>query len=600
MRTRRGFALTLIVSLFIPAMGSGVSPVKAGVPPVPSCLGSSTESEPPTTNVVLGTPGDDQLRGTSGRDVIIGFEGEDTIRGFGGDDVLCGSEDSNPPDGDDEVRGGAGMDFILGGHGNDSLFGKGGSDNLFGNAGDDTINGGKNDFGVPDSANYWFSTGRVVADLASGTAESPDGDGTDVLEKIEGLGGSSSNDRLSGNRELNAFEGGGGPAGNDFINGRGGDDTLTLTFMSGSNWVNLEGGTALAGEDGSSDTLNSIERVLGSEQDDYLYGDAGPNVLFGGDGPDQLYGRDGIDVFLGAGGDDKLFGGAGALDYVSYTDREDLPVDLDLAAGTAERSDGDDTVDGIEMIEGASQSDSIRGDNGQNFIWAEEGDDIIDGRGGPDFLFFNGAAQSVDVDLSAETADGMGADDLFNIEHVIGSPFEDELQGDAKRNFLNGGNSSDDISGGRGDDYLAGGEGDDTLDGNGGFDAVDFFQATQKIEADLATGEALGEGTDDLIDIEALSGSFRGDTFYGSDGRDTFFGEGGRDSLFGLAGNDKLDGGPATDTLDGGADDDRCFTEGESQGCEKFSPPPDHPLTVAGRRYKKALAAQRRYKRRYK
>lgn len=78
------------------------------------------------------------LVGTPGPDQICGFGGDDTLRGLGGKDTLRGGS------GDDVASGGKGKDAALGNAGDDVLRGGSGADTLKGGGGrDDTARGGK-------------------------------------------------------------------------------------------------------------------------------------------------------------------------------------------------------------------------------------------------------------------------------------------------------------------------------------------------------------------------------------------------------------------------------------------------------------------------
>lgn len=90
-----------------------------------------------TSNIIIGTAGNDKLVGTSGNDLIRGLGGNDSIRGQGGDDCLIGG------DGKDRLDGGKGNDILYGGAGNDRLVGRLGNDTLDGEAGMDRCFGGK-------------------------------------------------------------------------------------------------------------------------------------------------------------------------------------------------------------------------------------------------------------------------------------------------------------------------------------------------------------------------------------------------------------------------------------------------------------------------
>ena len=90
----------------------------------------------PTSDAIIGTARNDDLRGTNNADVILGAAGNDDLQGRGGDDYLDGGK------GNDVVRGGAGEDRIFGRDGNDRLEGQDGDDLIDGGLGNDKLNGG--------------------------------------------------------------------------------------------------------------------------------------------------------------------------------------------------------------------------------------------------------------------------------------------------------------------------------------------------------------------------------------------------------------------------------------------------------------------------
>lgn len=153
---------------------------------------------------------------------------------------------SPPTAGDDWRSGGSGDDNMSGGDGNDSISGGAGNDVLNGGAGDDYLRGG------------------------------------------------SGNDTVSGGEGDDTLIGGDG-AGDDSYEGGDGFDTLIFTSTKLGVVVDLLGGTAIGSETGS-DTILSVEAVIGGDGDDILTGDANDNVLIGGAGFDTLYGGDGDDV----------------------------------------------------------------------------------------------------------------------------------------------------------------------------------------------------------------------------------------------------------------------------------------------------------------
>jgi RTX calcium-binding nonapeptide repeat (4 copies) len=146
---------------------------------------------------------------------------------------------------------------------------------------------------------------------------------------------------------------------------------------------------------------------------------------------------------------------------------------------------------------------------------------------------------------------------------------------------LVGGPGPDVLCGLEGNDVLDGREGDDVLDGGEGNDTATFESARCCIRADLATGTATGNGSDQLVGIDALVGSNGDDVLRGSTGPETLSGLGGTDLLYGADGDDSvlggdqddyLEGGPGANTLDGGGGADVC-RDAVGTSCYPQSPP---------------------------
>lgn len=86
-----------------------------------------------SSNLLLGTPGDDVINGLDGSDVIAGQGGNDLICGGGGADLIGGGA------GDDVIFGGPGGDLIGGGLGDDAVHGGSDWDLMSGGSGVDTM-----------------------------------------------------------------------------------------------------------------------------------------------------------------------------------------------------------------------------------------------------------------------------------------------------------------------------------------------------------------------------------------------------------------------------------------------------------------------------
>jgi Ca2+-binding RTX toxin-like protein len=226
-----------------------------------------------------------------------------------------------------------------------------------------------------------------------------------------------------------------GLGGNDVIAGRGGDDIILggpgfdvadySAASSGGVYADLSRGTASDG--GGIDTLSGINGIIGSQYNDYIYGDdtanlidgkGGSDELSGGRGDDRVYGRGGSDVlFLGQGDDDA--GGGNGVDAVIY----ESPVALDLTAGTATNKGGTDTLDTIENAHGSSGADTLRGSSAANFLLGNGGNDKLFGAGGNDTLYGGEGEDSLTGgDGTDHCGGGIGTDTARGCETKVAVP----------------------------------------------------------------------------------------------------------------------------------------------------------------------------------
>lgn len=116
------------------------------------------------------------------------------------------------------------------------------------------------------------------------------------------------------------------------------------------------------------------------------------------------------------------------------------------------------------------------------------------------------------------------------------------------------------ILGGAGNDKLLATGGNDVLNGGGGINTVSYEYARAGVSIDLnmsGTQNTGGSGTDQLFNIQNLTGSDHADLLRGRNGVSTVLDGGkGNDTLIGGTGNDRLTGGSGNNTLDGGAGTD--------------------------------------------
>lgn len=448
-------------------------PVPVVAQDAPMCLTEPAE--------IVGTEGPDRLEGTPQRDVIVGLGGDDVILGLGGSDVICGDA------GDDSVYGGrerlpetaAGVfdDHLFGNDGNDLLHGTT-SGTLRGGAGDDVLMYG--------TASYLSAPNGVVIDLDAGTAT---GYGSDELVGVQFVIGSPFADSISGDETENSFSAGGG---DDVLSGRGGRDYL---------W----------GQSGN----DELDGGAGGDVD--LWGGPGDDAIFGGPGDDTLTG-DGFLTPAAEFGDDVLDGGEG-YDEVTYNEGEIAAVTVDLAAGTA-TGHGQDVLSGFEFVHGSDADDSLFGDEHFNNLWGARGEDVIDGRGGADWLNATSALAWSDEGDEDRLIGGAGPDH-FSVPECCG--------------FLE-------------------------LNGGSGIDLADFYSTDPDafLVAYLGGVFEMKWTGGYLFEIENVSGTAGTDRIVGDDGPNLIRGRSGRDQIEGAGGDDRLVGGRGHDVVEGGDGNDTC------------------------------------------
>lgn len=210
--------------------------------------------------------------GTGGNDVIIGTPGKDEIHAGNGNDLICG-------------RGG--KDQIDGGKGFDELSGGGQRDKLKAGTLDD-----------PGTQRFADAPGVNFLDGGSGDDVITGGDGNDEIDGDDG------EDRIEAGDAGDLIEGGDEPGqlgdtiqgglGQDAISGQEGNDNISETDV------------IAPGTSGPDENF-----ILGGPGDDLIVGSNNPEDLSGGPGRDDIHGSDGNDRISGGDGDDNEHGGAG-------------------------------------------------------------------------------------------------------------------------------------------------------------------------------------------------------------------------------------------------------------------------------------------------
>lgn len=148
------------------------------------------------------------------------------------------------------------------------------------------------------------------------------------------------------------------------------------------------------------------------------------------------------------------------------------------------------------MVFGGAYSDFIQASTGKDFIFAGSGDDIISMTGGSDVLIGGSGSDtasyhssSVGVNVSLATATN-----LFSIENLHGSNFDDTFEGNSGNNVLMGGKGDDTFKGNGGYDVIKGGEGNDTVIFDYAFSQMAIHEFYTGIETAFSFSPISGSG----------------------------------------------------------------------------------------------------------
>ena len=476
--------------------------------------------------------------------------------------------------------GSATDNIIIGGAGNDVLFGGDGADQFFGGAGLDVA-------GYTDSkvaVNINLKTG-VHSGIATG----------DTFTDIEVIRGSNLNDTFVADGRAIGFDGGAG--------------VDTVDYSTSAEAINVDiriyKGLPGIGGDAQGDTLENIEKVIGTALNDTFSSAWGAVTMEGGAGDDlytvntsgnktielidggydevrtnqaiftldpfiekltytgtatfTAYGNATDNIIIGGAGDDVLFGAAGAdqliggagVDVASYGDSR-VAVTLNMTTGAHSGIAAGDTYQEIETLRGSGFNDTFIG--GSQAMG-------VDGALGTDLASYEQSSSAVTIDLTTNVNAGDAAGDTFTaIEIYQGSDFDDTLLGSAKA------------------DIFIGGAGADVIDGRDGVDQAWYINSAAAVDINLQTGIHQGGDAqgDVLTNIERVMGSQFNDSMTGDSlanwlegglGNDTIYGGDGADYIYGglyTATGPMLPGGPANvaqaDQLYGGLGNDAITT----------------------------------------
>ena len=424
-------------------------------------------------NNLSGGSGNDRLVGLAGNDTLVGGFGADRLEGGSGSDVASyvfatsgvtvslttGAGTRGEANGDiltdieslagsnfgDDLTGDNGANLLRGFNGNDRLIGGGGGDRIYGDGGADVIAGG------------------AGADLVFGGA------GNDLV-----VGGTEA-DRIFGQAGDDRFVADADGA-NDRYDGGADADTMDYSSMTIGLSVNLFTGKATSAQIGT-DTLVSVERVLGGSGNDAILGNGATRLISGNGGSDLLTGGAGANVIFGGLGNDTLRGLGGNDTLVGGQDQD--------------------------VLEGGAGNDTFLAD-------ADGANDRYDGGANIDTMDFSAMAAALTINLvvQAATSAQIGSDILTAIERVLGGDGNDAILGDASTVFLSGNGGADRLTGGAGNNSLFGGLGNDILRGMGGNDRLNGAVGDDRLEGGAGSDIFVfgnGFGRDVVTDFDEFS-----------------------------------------------------------------------------------------------
>ncbi|MEI6641678.1 MAG: calcium-binding protein [Novosphingobium sp.] len=384
------------------------------------------------------------------------------------------------------ANGNALTDALIGGSGNNTLNGNGGDDTIDGRGGSNTADGGAGNDSV-----VWHAGDAVVAGGAN----------TDTLISTTG-----------GNFDLSQADQSLG----DTVNTTGFENINLLQAYdpySGYSLYSTVGGTAK----GSS----GANVINGSDFDDVLDGNGGADQVFGNSGADRITYR-GSEQEINAyyqgytydvGQNDTLVLAAAVavdLNNADQTSSDTVTVagfqNVDatpLSAGVSVNGDGFNN-----RLIGGSGADTLRGNDGEDWIDGGAGLDAINSDNGNDIVTYRGTASTINGGADTDTLRVLGAatinlnnGDQTSGDTAVVSGFEN-VDGSASaatvtaigrndvRSVLIGGSAADTLTAGAFGADITGNGGADTLVGGA---ASDSFYINS---GDVAAGESINGGGD--------------------------------------------------------------------------------------------------------
>src|SRR5688572_20226163 len=423
--------------------------------------------------------------------------------------------------------------------GND-LHGKGGADTMIGGKGDDEYtvdqiddkvieNAGEGIDFVSSSVN--FTLGANVENLS--------------LQNLAVKGtGNGLNNLIGGNAQNNIIDGG---LGADVMEGGTGNDTYykdNVGDVVGENFG--EGTDTVVSTIAFKNAISNVENYdfsklavgvnfTGSDDNNVITGGAGLDTLIGGLGDDEYRVNSAKDVIVEAAlqGSDFIATGAFSVDLAKYANVENVR----LLGTTALNATG------------TAIKNYLFGNGGANILDGKGGDDYMAGGKGNDRYYVDSVSDEI-VELAGEGQDTVHATvgfSLVGIDHVenvilegaaisaSGNDLDNTLVGNGLGNNLYGNGGADTMIGGKGDDFYSvenlgckvienAGEGHDQVNSS-----VDFTLGANIEDLSLygqaikAIGNGLGNFMVGNDQNNIINGAAGADTMTGGKGNDTYY-----------------------------------------------------------------------------
>lgn len=378
------------------------------------------------------------------------------------------------------------------------------------------------------------------------------GEGNDTIEHEAGVIsavdlGNGRNSLINGARITGTVSGG---TGDDAVTNIGGRiDRIDLG--GGSNAILNNGGrigSIVLGDGGNSVTnLGRIDSTV-------LMG-AGFDIFdnFGAIGPNALTISmgGGTNIFMPGAVIELVTSGTGSNDTLDFSRTDGIVVALDGSRPNTGVAKGD-SYGGFERIVGSlTGANTLIGNAANNQLEGGAAADLLQGKDGADRLNGNAGNDNLSGGNGEDILDGGDGDDRLvggaDRDTMSGGNGADTLLGEGGDDTISGGAGDDDISGDDNNDTLNGDEGNDTMLGGAGIDTINGGTGDDFIEGNTDNDTLNGDAGNDR-----LSGGAGNDTVNGGIGDDVVNGDGGDDILSGGVGNDILTGGAGDDTNAGG------------------------------------------------